>query len=47
MGTTIFNYDEKVVPSPDSLEYQKKLVSTMFLDQQRKDSTSIVFSIKI
>lgn len=45
MGTTIFNYNEKVVPSPDSLEYQKKLVSTMKKARHEHSKAKMLYQV--
>ena len=45
MGTTIFNYNEKVVPSRDSLEYQKKLVSTMKKARREHSKAKMLYQV--
>ena len=45
MGTTIFNYNEKVVPSPDSLEYQKKLVNTMKKARREHSKARMLYQV--
>ena len=45
METTIFNYDEKVVPRPNSLEHQKELVNTMKKARHERSKADMLYQV--